>query len=101
MPVSPALKPTSSPVRNYYVSLAQFANARRAHELAVRAAFDQLIEACAGPLKWTLVREYELRRKAESSLRLDGALLDQYRLVHGCLESRTMPTISRTKCVPS
>jgi len=88
MPASPALKPNSAPVRNYYLALAQFANVGARHESAVRAAFDQLIEACAGPLKWTLVREYELRRKAESSLRLDGALLDQYRLVHGCLESK-------------
>ncbi len=82
------LKPTHRAVSGYYLALAQFANVGARHESAVRAAFDQLIEACAGPLKWTLVREYELRRKAESSLRLDGALLDQYRLVHGCLESK-------------
>ena len=82
------LKPTHRAVRGYYLALAQFANVGARHEAAVRAAFDQLIEACAGPLKWTLVREYELRRKGESSLRLDGALLDQYRLVHGCLEAK-------------
>ncbi len=82
------LKPTHRAVNGYYLALAQFANVGAKHESAVRSAFDQLIEACAGPLKWTLVREYELRRKAESSLRLDGALLDQYRLVHGCLESK-------------
>ena len=88
MRASPALKPASSPVRNYYIALAQFANVGARHEGAVRAAFDQIIESCAGPLKWTLVREYELRRKAEASLRLDGALLDQYRLVHGCIEAK-------------
>jgi predicted helicase len=82
------LKPTHRAVSGYYLALAQFANVGARHESAVRAAFDQLVEACAGPLKWTLVREYELRRKAESSLRLDGALLDQYRLVHGCLEAK-------------
>jgi predicted helicase len=82
------LKPTHRAVRGYYLTLAQFANVGARHESAVRAAFDQLIEAGAGPLKWTLVREYELRRKGESSLRLDGALLDQYRLVHGCLEAK-------------
>jgi predicted helicase len=82
------LKPTHRAVRGYYLALAQFANVGARHESAVRAAFDQLIEAGAGPLKWTLVREYELRRKGESSLRLDGALLDQYRLVHGCLEAK-------------
>jgi predicted helicase len=82
------LKPTHRAVRGYYLTLAQFANVGARHESAIRAAFDQLIEAGAGPLKWTLVREYELRRKGESSLRLDGALLDQYRLVHGCLEAK-------------
>jgi predicted helicase len=82
------LKPTHRAVTGYHLALAQFANIGARHESAVRAAFEQLVEACAGPLKWTLVREYELRRKADSSLRLDGALLDQYRLVHGCLESK-------------
>ncbi len=82
------LKPGHRAVRGYYVALAQFANVGARHESAVRAAFDQLIEGGAGPLKWTLVREYEMRRKGESSLRLDGALLDQYRLVHGCLEAK-------------
>jgi predicted helicase len=82
------LKPAHRAVRGYYLALAQFANVGARHESAVRAAFDQLIEAGAGPLKWTLVREYELNRKGVSSLRLDGALLDQYRLVHGCLEAK-------------
>ena len=54
----------------------------------MRDAFHQLVEACAGPLKWTLVREYSVTRKGAAPLRLDGALLDEYRLVHSVIESK-------------
>jgi hypothetical protein len=81
---SPAtLKPTHKAVRAYYLALAQLANVGATHETAVRDAFHQLVEVCAGPLKWTLVREYAVTRKGAAPLRLDGALLDEYRLVHG------------------
>ncbi len=83
-----ALKPTHAPVRAYYTALAQLANVGATHETAVREAWHHLIEHCAGPLKWTLVREYALTRKSSAPLRLDGALLDEYRLVHGCLEAK-------------
>ena len=88
MPAPFNLKPTHLAVSGYYLALAQLANVGAKHETAVREAWHQVIEACAGPLKWTLVREYELRRHGDSSLRLDGALLDSYRLVHGCLEDK-------------
>ena len=88
MPAPFNLKPTHRAVRGYYLALAQYANVGARHESAVRAAFDQLIEACTGPLHWTLVREYELHRKGQAPLRLDGALLDQFRLVHGCIEEK-------------
>ena len=83
-----ALKPTHAPVRAYYTALAQLANVGAKHETAVREVWHTLIEHCAGPLKWTLVREYALTRKNSAPLRLDGALLDEYRLVHGCLEAK-------------
>ncbi len=83
-----ALKPTHAPVRSYYTALAQLANVGARHETAVREAWHTLVEHCAGPLKWMLVREYALTRKSSAPLRLDGALLDEYRLVHGCLEAK-------------
>lgn len=82
------LKPTHKAVRGYYLALAQLANVGAKHETAVREAWHNLIEAGAGPLHWTLVREYAISRKGAASLRLDGALLDEYRLVHGCLEAK-------------
>lgn len=83
-----ALKSTHKAVRAYYLVLAQLANVGAKHETAVREAWHNLIEAGAAPLKWTLVREYAISRRDAAPLRLDGALLDEYRLVHGCLEAK-------------
>jgi predicted helicase len=83
-----ALKPTHRAVTGYYTVLAQLANVGAKHETAVREAWHNLIEAGAGPRHWTLVREYGISRKGATALRLDGALLDEYRLVHGCLEAK-------------
>jgi hypothetical protein len=82
------LKPSHQPVRAYYLALAQLANVGAQHETAVREAWHRLIETCAGPLHWTLVREYALARPSGASLRLDGALLDEFRLVHGVVEDK-------------
>ncbi len=83
-----ALKPTHKAVRAYYLVLAQLANVGAKHETALREAWHNLVEAGAGPLKWTLVREYAISRRDAAPIRLDGALLDEYRLVHGCLEAK-------------
>jgi predicted helicase len=83
-----SLKPTHKAVSAYYLALAQLANVGAKHETAVREAWHNLIEAGAGPLRWTLVREYAISRPGAAPLRLDGALLDEYRLVHGCLEAK-------------
>ena len=88
MSLSFALKPTHRAVTGYYTALAQLANVGAKHETAVREAWHNLIETVAGPRHWTLVREYAISRKGAASLRLDGALLDEYRLVHGCLEAK-------------
>ena len=82
------LKPTHRAVSGYYLALAQFANVGARHESAVRAAFDQLIEACARPPKWRLVREYAVTRKGAAPLRLDAVLLDSYRIPHSVIEAK-------------
>ena len=88
MPEIFALKSTHKAVRAYYLALAQLANVGAKHESAVRSAFGTLIEAAAAPLNWILVPEYAISRRNAAPLRLDGALLDEYRLVHGCLEAK-------------
>lgn len=83
-----ALKPTSAPVKAYTLALTQLANVGATHESAVREAWHRLIEHCAGPLKWTLVREYAVNRKGAAPLRLDAVLLDAYRIPHGVIEDK-------------
>jgi hypothetical protein len=70
-----ALKPTHGPVRAYYLALAQLANVGATHESAVREAWHTLIEHCAGPLKWTLVREYAVNPSGAAPLRLVGQVI--------------------------
>lgn len=81
------LKPTHKPVRQYYEALDRFGELGVTHETAVRAAFQALLEACARQARWTLVLEWPLRRNGHS-LRVDGALVDPYRLVHGHWEAK-------------
>lgn len=89
MPASIALKPTHAPAKAYALALAQLANVGATHESAVREAWHRLIEHCAGPLKWTLVRECAVHRgKGIAPLRLDAVLLDAYRIPHGVIEDK-------------
>lgn len=83
-----ALKPTHAPVKAYTLALTQLANVGATHETAVREAWHRLIEHCAGPLQWTLVREYAVSRKGAAPLRLDAVLLDAYRIPHGVIEAK-------------
>ncbi len=91
-PAPPTTSPSSpapKPLRAYALALSQLANVGASHESAVRAAFDQLVESVASPRGWTLVREYAVSRpKPLAPLKLDAALLDAYRLVHGVIEAK-------------
>ncbi|HVG34543.1 MAG TPA: N-6 DNA methylase [Pyrinomonadaceae bacterium] len=83
------LKPTHKPVAEYYRALAQFKALRVSHESAVRDAFQDLLKSCSAQFGWTLVPEWPIRRAAERrSLRVDGALVDEYRLTHGYWEAK-------------
>ena len=52
------LKPTHKPVAAYFQALAQFKSLNVSHESAVRAAFQNLLEACARQFGWALVAEW-------------------------------------------
>jgi predicted helicase len=83
-----SLKPTHKPVQAFYTSLAKFEKVGAKHEGAVRAAFQELLDACAGQFKWKVVGTYALKRKGATTLFADGALLDDYGLVHGIWEAK-------------
>jgi len=82
------LKPTHKPIQNYYSALRQFDDLGVTHETAVRSAFQGLLDHCARQRDWTLVPEWEIRRPRQHPLRVDGALLDNFRLTHGFWEAK-------------
>ncbi len=81
------LKPAHAAVKNYHAALLQFGQLHIDHEMAVRSAFQYLLSSCGRKLKLTLVPEFEIKRK-NSSIRVDGALLDEFHLSHGYWEAK-------------
>jgi hypothetical protein len=82
------LRPTHKPVREYYRALQQFSLLHATHEGAVSAAFGSLLHQCANKLHWTLVPQFELKRRQQHPLRVDGAVVDRWSLVHGYWEAK-------------
>jgi hypothetical protein len=88
------LKPSHKPVAEYYRALEQFRSLKVSHETAVRSAFQNLLEACSRQFSWTLVPEWPIKREQHRhALRADGAVVDQFRLVHGLWEAKDAATI--------
>lgn len=83
-----SLKPTHKAVTQYYDDLQKFASLGIAHESAVRSAFQELLEHCARQFHWKLVPEYALKRKGQAPAKIDGAVLDDYGLVHAHWEAK-------------
>jgi predicted helicase len=82
------LKPTHKPVQNYYEALRQFKTIGVSHEGAVRSAFQTLLEHCGRQFGWKLVAEWQVKRNHGHPLRVDGALVDEFRLTHGFWEAK-------------
>lgn len=82
------LKSSHKPVLNYYEALGQFRQIGVSHETAVRSAFQTLLETCCRQFSWTLVPEWEFRRPKQRSVRVDGAIVDAFRLAHGYWEAK-------------
>ena len=82
------LKPTHKPVQNYYEALRQFKTIGVSHEGAVRSAFQTLLEHCGRQFDWKLVAEWQIKRNHGHPLRVDGALVDEFRLTHGFWEAK-------------
>jgi predicted helicase len=82
------LKPTHKPVQNYYEALRQFKTIGVSHEGAVRSAFQTLLDHCGRQFGWKLVPEWAVRRNGGNPIRVDGALVDEYRLTYGYWEAK-------------
>jgi hypothetical protein len=82
------LKPTRKLVRSYYDVLGQFGQLSIDHEGAVRIAFRELLAACGRRFDLTLVDEYPFQPPKLHAIRIDGALLNPFRLASGYWEAK-------------
>ena len=82
------LKPTHKAVKDYYKALEQFDRLGFVHESTVRSAFQNLLASCGRKFKWTLVTEYSIRLQNKKRIVVDGALIDDFTLVHGHWEAK-------------
>ena len=82
------LKPNHKPVLAYYDALGKFTNIGISHETAVRSAFQNLLESCCRQFSWMLVPEWEFKRPKQRPVRIDGAMVDAFRLAHGYWEAK-------------
>ena len=82
------LKTTHKPVKEYYESLNQFDRLGVTHEMAVRSAFQSLLESCGKQFNWKLVPEYSINFNRNKRIVIDGALIDDFRLTHGYWEAK-------------
>jgi len=81
------LKPQHKAVKDYYDALSNLATLRASHEGAVSSAFAVLLRHCARQFDWTLIEQHQVRRNGHS-IRVDGALVDNFKLVHGYWEAK-------------
>jgi hypothetical protein len=81
------LKPTHQAVKAYYHELGSLANLDFYAEGAVSSAFAALLRHCARQGRLTLVEQYSLKT-ADGPIRVDGALLDHFKLPHGYWEAK-------------
>jgi len=88
--MSLSLKPTHATVKAYYDTLHEFGQLYIDHEGAVRSAFQTLLAKCGQRTepKLTLIPEYRIKRARGSTVILDGALVDLYKLPHGYWEAK-------------
>ncbi len=81
------LKPNHKAVKDYYDALNELTALRVSNEGAVSPAFAALLRHCARQFDWALLEQHSIKRNGHS-LRLDGALVDTFKLVHGCWEAK-------------
>jgi len=81
------LKPNHKAVKDYYDALSNLATLGASNEGAVSPSFAALLRHCARQFDWTLLEQHSIKRNGHS-LRLDGALVDAFKLPHGYWEAK-------------
>jgi predicted helicase len=85
-----APKPGYATIRAYYETLHQLGQLHIDHEMAVRGAFQTVLDDCgkrSNP-KLVLATEYQIKTSRGANIRVDGALISPDNLVHGLWEAK-------------
>ena len=82
------LKPTHKVVKDYFAEVHKLTQLGAVHEGAVAPAFAHLLRAAAQPYGWTLAEQYARTSGGGQVIRIDGALLDSFRLARGYWEAK-------------
>jgi len=84
---SPHLKPAHQPIKEYYAALEAYRGHEVSHELAVKTAFQRLLEVTARKHAWHLVPEQAATVRGKQ-VRPDGTLRDEFNLHRGYWEAK-------------
>ena len=82
------LKSTHKVVKDYFAEIHRLTQLGAVHEGAVAPAFANLLRAAAQPFGWTLAEQYARAARGGQAIRIDGALLDNFRLARGYWEAK-------------
>ena len=82
------LKATHKEIREYFAELTELAQRGFTHEGAVAPAFAAVLRAAARPFGWALTEQYARKAVNGHTIRIDGALLDDFNLAHGYWEAK-------------
>ena len=81
------LKATHKEIREYFAELTELGQRGFRHEGAVAPAFAAVLRAAARPFGWALTEQYARKAVNGHTIRIDGALLDDFNLAHGYWDS--------------
>ena len=82
------LKATHKEIREYFAELTELTQRGFRHEGAVAPAFAAVLRAAARPFGWALTEQYARKATNGRTIRIDGALLDDFNLAHGYWEAK-------------
>ncbi len=95
------LKTTHKSIKEYYTALERYNQLGVTHETAVRSAFQNLLAHCAKKVHWALVPEHAILLRNQRRIVVDGALVDDFHLIHGYWEAKDihddLPTAAARK----
>ena len=82
------LKPSSKPIGEYYATLAEFNRHGVSHEMAVRSAFQRLLEFGCKKAGWTFIPEFKYKRPKRNPASVDGGMVDTFSIPRAWWEAK-------------